>query len=176
MSTPTPHHVGAPSLELKLDQKKMEIKPKDLSIVWGKDNRYWSIPDDGAAAELYQVSWLEVTGCVSKTEPGKEYEVGFQLSFTADAFGWSGSPVYILVKRGKTAKFKGHKFSLDTSKESEEIKAKIDAINNNSTTDEAEDANAKEENSKVYFGLYEVWRGKWKGGLKIHHAFIQEVN
>lgn len=107
---------------------------------------------------------------MSKTEPGKEYEVGFKLSFTADAFGWSGSPVYILVKRGKTAKFKGHKFSLDTSKESEEIKAKIDPIDN-ITTDEAED-----ENSKVYFGLYEVWRGKWKGGLRIHHAFIQELN
>ncbi|KAL1562531.1 protein PHLOEM PROTEIN 2-LIKE A9-like [Salvia divinorum] len=171
MSTPNPHHVGAPSLELELVQKRMEIKPKDLSIVWGKDNRYWSVSEDGAA-ELYQVSWLEVTGCVSKTDPDKKYEVGFRISLTADAFGWSGSPVYILVKRGKTAKFKGHKFSLDTPKDNDDIKAEIDPINI-PTTDE--DADAKEENSKVYFGLYEVWRGKWKGGLKIHHAFIQEI-
>lgn len=119
-------------------------------------------------AELFQVSWLEVTGCVSKTDPQKEYEVGFNISLTPDAFGWSGSPVYILVKRGKGGKFKGQKFTLESPKENADIKAKVAKLENGGTAD-------ADENSKVYFGFYEVWRGKWKGGLKIHHAFIKET-
>lgn len=119
------------------------------------------------AAELFQVSWLEVTGCVSNTEDKKEYEVGFNVSLTPDAFGWSGSPVYILVKRGKEGKFKGHKFTLDTPKENADIKATVAKLEDGSGNDD-------DEKTKVYFGFYEVWRGKWKGGLKIHHAFIQE--
>lgn len=29
--------------------------------------------------------------------------------------------------------------------------------------------------SSLYFGLYEVWSGKWKGGLEIHHVIVKEV-
>lgn len=106
---------------------------------------------------------------MGKTDPEKEYEAGFRISLTADAFGWAGSPVYILVKRGKTGKFKGKKFELESSKEDEDIKAKVEKI------EKAEGKDPVEEDSKIYFGLYEVWRGKWKGGLKIHHAFIRQI-
>lgn len=122
------------------------------------------------AAELFQVSWLEVTGCVSKTVAEEEYEVGFNISLTPDAFGWSGSPVYILVKRGKSGKFKGQKFTLESPKENYDIKAKVARLQNGGGGNDIGD-----DNSKLYFGLYEVWRGKWKGGLKIHHAFIQQI-
>ena len=27
----------------------------------------------------------------------------------------------------------------------------------------------------VYFGLYEVWSGRWKGGLQVHNAFVREI-
>lgn len=29
--------------------------------------------------------------------------------------------------------------------------------------------------TKLYFGLYEVWRGEWKGGLKVHQATVQKL-
>lgn len=32
-----------------------------------------------------------------------------------------------------------------------------------------------DEDRKLYFGLYEVWSGKWKGGLEIYKAELNEV-
>ncbi|KAK4420990.1 hypothetical protein Salat_2049500 [Sesamum alatum] len=107
----TPHHVGDPSITFHTEQEQepMKIPPKDLNIVWGGDTRYWKLPDDeDSSAELNQVCWLEVTGSVDGTHPNKQYEVGFHVSFTPDAFGWGcgggGSPLYMMVKRGKDGK------------------------------------------------------------------------
>ncbi|KAH6763646.1 hypothetical protein C2S51_014895 [Perilla frutescens var. frutescens] len=171
MST-NPHHDGKKEpIEFQANNGEncMKINPSDLKIIWGKDSRYWKVPEVGEEgdAELYQVSWLEVTGCVKVTDPKKEYEVGFNISLTPDAFGWSGSPVYILVKRGKSGKFRGSKFPLDNLKEGENDKqVKAPMPEKNKEDDE--------DSKLIYFGLYEVWRGKWKGGLKIHHAFIKQ--
>ncbi|KAL0407579.1 UNVERIFIED_CONTAM: protein PHLOEM PROTEIN 2-LIKE A9 [Sesamum latifolium] len=167
----TPHHVGDPSISFYTytdddDNEPMKIPPKHLNIVWGGDSRYWKLPDDEeSSAELNQVCWLEVTGSVEGTRPNKQYQVGFHVSFTPDAFGWGGSPLYIMVKRGKDGKSVWRKLLLNPDQTKE---CDITATTNTNTNPHSND-------SKLYFGLYEVWSGKWKGGLKIHHAFIRQL-
>ncbi|KAL0442339.1 UNVERIFIED_CONTAM: protein PHLOEM PROTEIN 2-LIKE A9 [Sesamum latifolium] len=165
----SPHHVGNPSAEFIKDGRgQMIIQPKDLNIVWGRDDRYWTVPNKENLAELHQVSWLEVTGSINGISPSKIYEVGFRLSFTPDAFGWGNSPIYIMVKRGKYGKFAWRKIVLDpyATRHTFEITVMLG---------KAEKPEQDSNNQKLYFGLYEVWSGKWKGGLKIHHAFIKEL-
>ncbi|KAI3466924.1 hypothetical protein Pfo_023587 [Paulownia fortunei] len=161
----SPHHVGNPSVEFKEDGKGQIIIPaKDLNIVWGGDSRYWNVPDDKESpAELNQVYWLEVTASVDKTSPNKIHEVGFHVSLTADAFGWGDSPLYLMVKRGKDGKFVWRKFFMGPN----------DTEGRDITGNSMQALNSGD--SKLYFGLYEVWSGKWKGGLKIHNAFVREL-
>ena len=33
-----------------------------------------------------------------------------------------------------------------------------------------------DDKNKISFGLYEVWSGMWKGGLKIHDARVVEID
>ncbi|PIN24799.1 hypothetical protein CDL12_02453 [Handroanthus impetiginosus] len=119
----SPHHVGNTSLEFLQNEKPMTIKPQDLNIVWGEDSRYWNVPksddDKGRPAVLNQVYWLEVTGCVNGIRSDKQYEVVFRLSLTPDAFGFGGSPLYVMVKRGKKGKFKWSKFSVNPDERGE---------------------------------------------------------
>ncbi|KAK6150212.1 hypothetical protein DH2020_017737 [Rehmannia glutinosa] len=167
-SNASPHHLGNLSPKfIKDKQGKMIIQPKDLNIVWGGDNRYWNVPDkENLAAELYQVCWLEVTGSVNGTSPNKNYDVGFRLSLTPDAFGWGNAPIYIMVKRGKEGKFVWRKVFLNPNETNEfEITGRLM---------KAEKPVQDSNDEKLYFGLYEVWSGKWKGGLRIHHVFIIE--
>ncbi|KAL8033920.1 hypothetical protein ABFS82_13G189100 [Erythranthe guttata] len=163
----SPHHLGNPSTNFT--KGKMTIPSKDLDIVWGGDDRYWTIPNDmNSAAHLHQVSWLEVTASVRGTNPSKNYDVGFRVSVTPDAFGWSNYPVYIMVKRGKEGKFAWKKFFLNTNETNKPFEITGRLIKAEKPLEDSSD------DQRVYFGLYEVWSGKWKGGLKIHHAFITE--
>ncbi|KAK4440333.1 protein PHLOEM PROTEIN 2-LIKE A9 [Sesamum alatum] len=167
------HHVGNPSAEFIKDyQGKMIIQPKDLNIVWGRDDRYWTIPQkENLPAELHQVSWLEVTGSVNGTSPSKSYEVGFRVSLTPDAFGWGSSPIYIMVKRGKHGKFAWRRIVLNSYLTAQfEITGRLEKAESLPLPGQDSDY------QKLYFGLYEVWSGKWKGGLKIHHAFVRELD
>lgn len=116
-------------------------------------------------AELLQVNWLEVTGTVILS-PGKSYEIGFNVSLTPDAFGWSGLQVYIMAKLGKKGKYVLRKHVINPSdKETFDIPCPSDRLKI--------DIPAMED--IVYFGLYEVWSGRWKGGLRVHHAFVREI-
>ncbi|XP_075523271.1 protein PHLOEM PROTEIN 2-LIKE A9-like [Primulina tabacum] len=143
----------------------MIIRPQDLNIVWGKDDRYWNIGTGDMAAELYQVSWLEVTGCVDQTNPNRDYEVGFEVSLAPDAFGWGASPLYLMVKRGKDGKFAWTKFQVNPDETQRfKISGKLMRADKSSPDDK-----------KLYFGLYEVWSEKWKGGLRIHNAYVKEI-
>ncbi|KAL2484121.1 Protein PHLOEM PROTEIN 2-LIKE A9 [Forsythia ovata] len=149
------------------DGRKFLIPAKALNIVWGRDGRFWNIPDNpGMPAELLQVSWLEVSSSVDGTNPQKNYEIGFSVSLKADAFGWNKYPVYIMMKRGKEGEFSWKKVFLNT---------------NNGNVNQAFEISGKlmkaadSTDTKIYFGLYEVWSGKWKGGLQIHHAFVREA-
>ncbi|CAI9782228.1 unnamed protein product [Fraxinus pennsylvanica] len=159
MTSKNPHHEGKEK-EFDKNGKKITIPPEDLNIIWGRDNRYWKIQP--GQAELLQVCWLEVTGSVRGIDPTKSHRVSFNVSFTPDAFGWGVSPLYVMLKAGKAGKVKWEKVKIDTEKT--KITGDSYPVENNSN-----------DNPKLYFGLYEVWTGKWKGGLKIHNVIVEEV-
>ena len=58
---------------------------------------------------------------------------------------------------------------IKTSENNEEFPAK------KSQTTSRSDENAKNNEETLYFGLNEVWTNKWKGGLRIHEAIVQEI-
>ena len=41
---------------------------------------------------------------------------------------------------------------------------------------EIKDATTANVNDTIYFGLYEVWSGKWKGGLELRKATVEQMN
>ncbi|KAG6392159.1 hypothetical protein SASPL_146370 [Salvia splendens] len=168
-SNTTAHHSGNSSLKFTKEEHGMKISPRNLNIVRGNDDRYWKVQknNDSAAAELNQVSWLEVTGGVEGTTTTKSYEVGFIVSLNADAFGWGNYPIYIMIKGGNEDNITWTKVQINPDKKGQfEIKGKLMKSN---------DQIGASDNEKLSFGLYEVWSGKWKGGLKIHHAYVKEI-
>ncbi|MCD7470662.1 hypothetical protein HAX54_010676 [Datura stramonium] len=144
-----------------------EIYPAALNIIWGMDPRYWKLPEGPKkAAELVQVSWLEVTGWCDKVKAGTRYEVKFELKLTRDAFGFNELPIYFMVKSGTKSIWK--KIYLTKDANVEENGSYLVPNNLTITTDSAN------EEDKLCFGLYEVWSGKWKGGLIIQKVIIQK--
>ena len=111
--------------------------------------------------------WLEVTGSV-QLNPSTSYQITFTLSFKGDAFGWSGTPVFMIAKVGKKGRYKWKKL-----KELENLPKEPSEVPSN---DEpfVVDVPEGQFDTRLYFGLYEVWSGTWKGGLKIHQAVIKE--
>ncbi|KAJ9168459.1 hypothetical protein P3X46_019980 [Hevea brasiliensis] len=148
------------------------IKPKELNIVWGNDTRYWKMhtpdgPEKEEAAELIQVCWLEVTASVKdkQIEKGKSFEIIFEIQMKDDNFGWNGCPVFMMAKAGKKGKYRWEKINLaniatEPNKTKPEIRMSIDVKDDS------------HENT-LYFGLYEVWTGRWKGGLVIYKAEVR---
>lgn len=146
------------------EQSKVRIPPNNLNIVWGNDSRYWRLPSkEDEPAELVQVCWLEVTGSCS-VKKSKTYEVGFKVSMTPDAFGWTGCPVYIMAKIGKKGKYTLRRAALE----------KFGGQEVNIPEQPLTITVPPQGEETLYFGMYEVWSGKWKGGLKIHEAFVNE--
>ncbi|CAI0436815.1 unnamed protein product [Linum tenue] len=120
-------------------------------------------------AELLQVSWLEVTSIMPSSEDnivaGKKYAISFRLQMKQGAFGWNGCSVCLMCKIGQGGKYTAKKIKLvdqpetDEEFETEKLEVTVPA-----------DAN----DMRLYFGLYEVWSGRWKGGLLIHGARVEE--
>ncbi|KAJ6676302.1 PROTEIN PHLOEM PROTEIN 2-LIKE A9 [Salix viminalis] len=150
------------------------FKPRDFNIIWGNDKRYWNLPeplpdqpqsskDDTLPAELVQVCWFEVTG---KTGAGPiaqgKYKIKFEVSKKQDAFGWN-SPVYMIAKSGKKGRYSWKKI---------EVSSEVSTIKKELPQDFEIEAKPSDDNT-IYFGLYEVWSGKWKGGLQIHKAIVE---
>ncbi|XP_060195538.1 protein PHLOEM PROTEIN 2-LIKE A9-like [Lycium barbarum] len=137
-------------------EKGYIVYPKALNIVWGNDKRFWRLPKyESDGAELVQVNWLEVTGCIDNIVQKKTYDIGFTVSLMTDAFGWNDSPVYIMSKWGDNTQWR--KVNLTTEKDQKMIQKTITITKGKGNA-----------NDKLCFGLYEVWNKKWKGGLKIH--------
>lgn len=170
MSSKKPHYEAEQdAVEWKENEGKKvaTIRPRGLNIIWGNDPRYWHLPAKRSEdpVELAQVCWLEVTGSAN-VEGGKKYQIGFNISLKADAFGWSDSPVFMMAKLGKKGRYTWRKMK------------PLDQLGNNSAEipeEKLEISVTQQDDKQLYFGLYEVWNGKWKGGLLIHYAFIREV-
>ncbi|KAK2634967.1 hypothetical protein Ddye_029759 [Dipteronia dyeriana] len=159
-------------------QKEITIKPRGFHIVWGKDTRYWQLPEkkkarEVEAAELKQVCWLEITGSV-EVEAGKTYAIEFQVSMKPDAFGWSGCPVFMMAKVGKKGRYIWKKITTLDEKRTATTRFSIPEVSNPLTIQVP--GNNAPDNNKLFFGLYEVWSGKWKGGLLIHQAIIKQIS
>ncbi|RRT38717.1 hypothetical protein B296_00044868 [Ensete ventricosum] len=89
----------------------------------------------------------------------------FRVRMKADAFGWNGCPVYLMVKDGETSKFKWNKVDLSRLPAGTEVDIPEPSVEFKPPPDD----------NKVIFGLFEIWRGRWKGGLDILQVIIQEV-
>ncbi|XP_060175698.1 protein PHLOEM PROTEIN 2-LIKE A9-like isoform X1 [Lycium barbarum] len=151
-------------------QNGFEIYPSALNIIWGKDARYWKLPEGTFdPATLVQVSWLEVTGWCDKVEKGTKYDVKFELKLTPDAFGFNELPLYFMVKSGKKSIWKKLYLTKDANVEPNNVSYLVPK-NLTITTDDS-----TFEDNKLCFGLYEVWSGKWKGGLIIQKVHIQKM-
>ncbi|KAK4709921.1 hypothetical protein AABB24_023567 [Solanum stoloniferum] len=145
-----------------------KIYPAAFNIVWGKDERYWKLPQEKEdPATLVQVSWLEVTGWCDKVEKGTKYEVKFKVKLTPDSFGFNELPLYFMVKSGSKNLWKKIYLTKDANVESNGSYL----VPNNLTITTTD---SPYEDSKLCFGLYEVWSGKWKGGLIIQEVIIQK--
>lgn len=117
------------------------------------------------------MSWLEVTCSTDNVEAGKSYKVGFNVSMAPDAFGWKGCEVYVMAKIGKSGKFMYKKVSL----ESKSYDQKKFDIPEDDLVINVKAPSSSPGDHRLYFGMYEVWSGKWKGGLRIHHALVQKI-
>ncbi|XP_058759237.1 protein PHLOEM PROTEIN 2-LIKE A9-like [Vicia villosa] len=141
------------------------IKPKGLNIIWGNDLRYWKKTSDDYA-ELIQVSWLEVSGKVP-VERGQTYTVKFDVEVDQNGFGWDNTPVLVMAKIGKKGKY-----------DYKVVELVCDGVTKTIPKDEQLNitVNQDEIDPELHFGLYEVWSGKWKGGLRIKKAEVKKIN
>lgn len=114
-------------------------------------------------AELIQVSWLEVSGKVS-VERGKTYNVKFDVEVKANGFGWENTPVLVMAKIGKKGSYQYKEVRLACGK----AQTIPEDYNNLTVT-----VGGQENDLELHFGLYEVWSGKWKGGLIIKKAEVK---
>ena len=117
------------------------------------------------------MSWLEVTGSLDlgRLEKNKEYKVSFKLKLKPDAFGWADSPVYLMAKPGKSGPYNWKKSDLSQGKPGEVI------IVPNNPVLKFKVPERPAEGDKLQFGMYEIWRGRWKGGLVIEEVVIEPV-
>ncbi|KAF5180185.1 Phloem protein 2-like a9 [Thalictrum thalictroides] len=174
VSTSTKPHYDGDHDEIEKEGSSFKIKPRGLNIVWGNNTRYWSIPEKivNKPAELKQVCWLEVTASIplARLEPGRKYNVSFDVCLKPDAFGWNEIPIYIMAKIGKKGKYKWKPYILGI--------AKIPPDKIHLTLDEPLEVTSaqKDSNDNLYFGLYEVWSKRWKGGLLIEEARVEPAS
>ncbi|XP_068657687.1 protein PHLOEM PROTEIN 2-LIKE A9-like [Aristolochia californica] len=159
------------SLKWSDEKKEFTISPHDLDIIWGRDPRYWKISKNKDVVELLQVCWLQVSGKIPfdkfKNKAGT-YKVQFEVKLKPDAFGWSASPVYFLTKVGDKP-YRWFKCSIPNKEKDGNqfpIPEKCEF-----TIGESETYGKGE----VIFGMYEIWRGKWKGGLDICEVHIKKI-
>ncbi|RWW78565.1 hypothetical protein BHE74_00013214, partial [Ensete ventricosum] len=109
------------------------------------------------------VSWLEVVGKVDggRLVAGEKYEVKFMVKMRADAFGWNGSPVFLMATDA-SGKFVWKK--ADLSLLPSDTEHPIPDIQSHTAP-----------RDQVVYGLFEIWRGKWKGGVEIVRVIIDKV-
>ncbi|KAK6931944.1 Phloem protein 2-like [Dillenia turbinata] len=120
-------------------------------------------------AELIQVCWLEVVGCVENARPGTKYQVGFRVALKPNATGWDECTAIMVAKLGKSGKMIpiGIDLSQYYGKGLVDIPAKPLVVE--------VPQQASPSGRKISFGLYEIKQGNWKRGLEVHYAFVREI-
>lgn len=86
------------------------LSARELSIVWGDDERYWRWVRDASlssrfeeVAQLKEVAWLEVRGKFDcrLLSANTEYLISFVIRFASRALMWNVVPVKFGVKTGE---------------------------------------------------------------------------
>lgn len=132
--------------------------------------------DEDYFAELKQVCWLEVTGSTNRDlVPEKTYKVSFGVSLGPDAFGWDDCSVYIMAKIGKKGNFRFQKVNLGIITTTTDPEISLIPFTELTVTVPTPRTNNNNDDLKLYFGLYDVWTNRWKGGLRIHYALVEMV-
>jgi Phloem protein 2 len=121
-------------------------------------------------AELIQVSWLEVNGSLDLKllDPEVKYKLEFNVQLKPDAFGWNDAPVYLMVKPGKKSKYLWKNADLSRMTSNTTAIPFSSPLQFTVQLDSATD-------DKLTFGLFEIWKGRWKGGLVITNVVISKV-
>ncbi|MCI06711.1 lectin, partial [Trifolium medium] len=120
-------------------------------------------------AELIQVSWLEVSGKVGPADEGETYVVKFDIEVKDTGFGWGNTEVLVMAKIGKKGSYEYKPVKLACN-----YKGYIPKPNEEQLEITVKNQGSGEKDLDIHFGLYEVWSGKWKGGLKIKKAEVKK--
>ncbi|KAJ6761131.1 PROTEIN PHLOEM PROTEIN 2-LIKE A9 [Salix purpurea] len=152
------------------DEVRWRFKPRQLDITWGGDSKYWKMPAEGTdgPAELLDVVWLEINGSTPKPLPkGKRYALSFKISMADYDPVWKTYPVYMLAKVGKKGTSNWEKINLGELRVGDIVEIPSGKLRF--------EVPEKAKDTVLYFGLYELWSGEWKQGLRIHEAVVEEM-
>ncbi|XP_031262341.1 protein PHLOEM PROTEIN 2-LIKE A9-like [Pistacia vera] len=154
------------------EKPEKKIYPRDLKFTWGDNPSYWKLPEQSqnGPAELKRVCWLQVTG-TTQVETGKSYIIKFNVTLNPGAFGWNGLPLFLIAKTHdgnytwqmidplKPPPATGTGTVSDIPTDGKQFTVQIPP------------GVGKQE---LFFGLYEIWSNRWKGGLLINYASVKE--
>ncbi|KAG0494593.1 hypothetical protein HPP92_005587 [Vanilla planifolia] len=99
----------------------------------------------------------------------RKYMVKFRVELTPDNFGWGEScPVYFMVKVAQEAR-SWKKVYLNQANTGVVFDVPMDG----QLTFRVPERRGADD--QLHFGMYEIWRGRWKGGLVIHEVIIAPV-
>lgn len=99
---------------------------------------------------------------------GSAYKLTFEVELAPDAFGWKDIQAFLMAKVGKKGKYKWTRVKLQ---QDQKQKFEIPDESQQLTIEVPRGAT----DTTLHFGLYEVWSGKWKGGLKIYNAKVRKT-
>nr|ABJ90339.1 phloem protein 2 [Lycoris aurea] len=159
--------------EDKKGSKGLTIYPRELSITWGNDKRYWKWfgilleSQDFKVAEipkLLDVCWLDIKGKfdMSRLTAGIKYEVGFIVMLKEPVSGWQNNPVTL---------------RLDLPDETSQSR-NIDLSNvprNEWKTLVIGEFTASKVAGDVLFSMKEIKKGYWKKGVIIKSVVVRPV-
>ncbi|KAH9318901.1 hypothetical protein KI387_020670 [Taxus chinensis] len=166
------------------------LSARELSIVWGDDQRYWTwSPGDVAnsrfkeVAEVTKVAWLDVHGRFDcgLLSPNTDYSVSFLIKFGHRYYGWNVLPLKFFVTTAEGDEVKSGRLLVEREGASIDPNLKIAPLNYDSdgwmevvagefTVNSYSDADAPK---YVEFGMKEVDSGRWKSGLFFDGVKIQ---
>lgn len=109
--------------------------------------------------------WFEVKATHKGAKAGSKYKIGFNISLTDDASGWENTPVFLMAKVGESGSYDWKRLYLSTKDKTPHNFPECFEVDVPSTADD----------TTLIFGLYEIWAGRWKRGMKIHHAFVTKI-
>lgn len=169
------------------------LSSRQLSIVWGDDQRYWRWSPGEVAnssfnevAELKMVAWLEIKGRFDcrLLSPNTDYTLSFLIKFGSRPHGWNARPLKLIIITAEGDEMESGRLLVEREGASIDPNMKIAPLNNQS--DGWIEVVAGEFTVKAYthseepkymeFSMKEVVSGRWKSGLFFDGVRIQPIS